>query len=105
MGLDLLARSGLPTEVRAGVAFLTVDDALRLVDLARAEGVVILGMDGFRVQGSSTIPLMDWIADFSPVAGTQSGAATSWNSAKEFLLSLPAANLGDDVRVEVTLAS
>ena len=105
MGLDLLARSGLPTEVRAGVVLLAVSHALRLVELARAENLTILGIEGFHVRGGSISPLTDWIADFSGVVGGSRASEVSCDSAGEFLRSLAGAGLGEDVRVEVTLTS
>lgn len=101
-GSDLLARCGLPFEQRGGTRLLSPEDALRLVEFACANGVSVLGIDAFRVGPDATRPLDDWIADFSE-PGVRT-ADSSCDAAARFLASLIDADLGADVKVEVTLA-
>jgi hypothetical protein len=42
----------------------------KFVDIAEELGLVILGLDGFRMDGAVVVPLMDFIADFSSIVGS-----------------------------------
>lgn len=91
--------------MRAGVELLTLDNALRLVEMARAEADVVLGIDAFVLRGTSVMPLMDWIADFSDAATSPGASARTCESGTAFLVALAAAGLEGELRVEVSLAS
>jgi hypothetical protein len=43
-----------------------------LIDLAEGLDLVILGLDGFNLDGAVVVPLLDFIADFSAIEGTRS---------------------------------
>ena len=61
-GIEL--RPDLDVVVTAGRALL------ELVDLAEAQDLVVLGLDGFALDGSVVVPSMDYIADFSDITGS-----------------------------------
>jgi hypothetical protein len=51
-------------------------DLVRFLEGARARELRVAGLEGFCVVGSSIVPDMDAIADFSSIAGTAASAAT-----------------------------
>lgn len=61
IGIDV--RPGLDVVVTTAVGFLA------LMDLAEAHGLVVLGLDGFHLDGAVVVPSMDHIADFSTIEG------------------------------------
>ncbi len=58
-GIDV--RPGLEVVVTTAVSFLA------LIELAEAHGLVVLGLDGFHLDGAVAVPSMDHIADFSTI--------------------------------------
>lgn len=66
---ELMSVSGidLPT---SDLFVLTRGDLAGLIDLAETNGLIILGLDGARAEGSSIMPLIEYIADFSEIAGS-----------------------------------
>lgn len=46
------------------------DTLASLIDLAEESQLVILGLDGFKMDGAVVLPLLDFIADFSSVEGS-----------------------------------
>jgi hypothetical protein len=49
----------------AGLLFFRSEDALEILEQARKEGEVILGIDGFFVEGPYTRPSLDDTIDFT----------------------------------------
>ncbi|MGL4288676.1 MAG: hypothetical protein ACRCVA_20170 [Phreatobacter sp.] len=58
---------GRPTIRLHGVALFNKTDSYRLLAHCRARGIAVLGIEGFRLDGVSRIPDMNFIADFSLV--------------------------------------
>ena len=67
---------------RGNLLLFAPDDAAALIRRARTEGVRVLGIEGFRVGGTETVPETDHLADYSTGA-----AATEdcWAAAERFL--------------------
>jgi len=87
MGLtaELCQQAGISVKRIGGLELIAASDAEGFIRAARARGVVILGIEGFRIQGSGVSPDMDAIADFSTLADDNEGAAKSLQAADRFL--------------------
>ncbi len=66
---DFVAARGVELGPDVDVVVTSGGTLGRLVDLAEDLGLVILGLDGFRVNGAVIVPLIDFIADFSSIEG------------------------------------
>ena len=75
---DLLA-SANDVELCEGLDAIVVGGSslLRLIDLAEAQGLVVLGLDGLKLDGGNVIPLMDYLADFGAIDGSRESRVTS----------------------------
>ncbi len=62
-------------------------DLVRFLEAARARDLRVLGLEGFRIVGSSLVPDMDAIADFSSIGGSATSAETV-DEALQFLLNV-----------------
>ena len=65
---------------RAGTAFMAIEAAEDLIEEAFHEGIKVLGLDGFLIDGEVVYPALSRIADFS--ADSPTGA---YERAKELL--------------------
>lgn len=65
----LAAARGVELRTDADVVVVSGDTLDRLVDLVEDQDLVILGLDGFRVDGEVVVPQIDFIADFSSIGG------------------------------------
>lgn len=74
MGLeaDAARLAGVRTVDRGFATLVESTDALRIVDVCHDQEFTILGIDGFLLRGSSVVPDMDAIADFSGASWQQS---------------------------------
>lgn len=60
-----LDKNGLPTRWIGNVPLFNKDDCMRLINYCEENNFGILGIEGFNLTGSSRIPNMDAIVDFS----------------------------------------
>lgn len=69
----LAARAGM--ELWPGLTGIVIPAAAfdAMVQLVEAQSLVVLGLDGFHLDGAFVVPSMDHIADFSDIVG-------SWDS-------------------------
>jgi hypothetical protein len=58
-------RAGVALTTRGALTLVAAEDAARFLDACAAEGLRVLGFEGFRLDGQSVVPVMDAIADFS----------------------------------------
>ena len=66
MGLieDLGYQAGIHLEKIGGIEFVDFDDTQTFLDAAREAGFLVLGIEGFRLEGGHLRPDMNAIADF-----------------------------------------
>lgn len=66
--VDAVAQeAGIPIRIIGGLALIRGADAPALIDALASEGLQILGIEGFDLEGSEVRPDMGLIADFSTV--------------------------------------
>ncbi|MCE1190633.1 MAG: hypothetical protein LWW96_00620 [Acidovorax sp.] len=82
---------GLPTKWWGEVALFSLSDAALLLDYCSDNGLAVLGVEGFRIEGNHRIPDVDAIADFSGLmkVSSTSFAERSIAAMREFLKMLP----------------
>jgi hypothetical protein len=66
----LAAESGIELRRDPDVIMTPTSSLDEFIDLAEGLGLVILGLDGFRLDGAVVVPLLDFIADFSAIEGS-----------------------------------
>jgi len=96
-----LGELGLPTTWWGGVALFSLPDAVLLLDYCANRGIAVLGVEGFRLEGTHRIPDLDTIADFSELMDV-SGASfpeCSISAMRQFFTVMPQ----DDVMLEFVL--
>lgn len=54
-----------PTLMWNGTPLFDVGDGVKLVEYCKNNGIAILGVEGFRVEGGKRVPDMECIVDFS----------------------------------------
>lgn len=83
MGLieEIAGRIGVPFTKRGSLILVSAGNALKLLDGCESAGLRILGVEGFQVKGSSIVPSMDAIADFSSL----DSAIASVREARRFI--------------------
>lgn len=96
MGLveKIAGRAGLTVERSGSLRLIQSSDALAFLDECEAEGVRILGIEGFVRRQGALIPGMDVIADFSDAPGC------SILEARRFVAEVHASNLMLDFSIE-----
>lgn len=62
-------RAGVTLTTRGGLLLVDFGDTAAFLDACAAEGVRVLGIEGFRIDASGVTPDMDAIADFSMPPG------------------------------------
>lgn len=66
----LVTRRGIDARIDAhGTIQVPLVELESFVEVTEELGLVILGLDGLRQDGAVIVPLIDYIADFSDVAG------------------------------------
>ena len=65
----LAASRGVELRPDVDVIMTSGDTLNKFVDLVEDMGLVILGLDGFQLDGAVVVPLLDFIADFSSIEG------------------------------------
>jgi len=86
MGLaeQVAQRIGLSLRVIGGAPLVAAKDAERFIAGCQQGRILVLGIEGFRLEGGSLVPDMDAIADFaSPILPT---LARSIAASRRFLL-------------------
>ncbi len=68
-------------------------DMLSFLDAARDQGICILGVEGFRLEGTSIIPDMGALADFSSIHENPASCERTIIEAKQFILSIAGMDL------------
>lgn len=58
-------RAGIAVTMRGALTLVAAADAARFLDACAADGLRVLGFEGFRLDGQSVVPVMEAIADFS----------------------------------------
>lgn len=53
----------------------------KLIDLAEDHDLVILGLDGFQIDGAVVVPMLDFIADFSCIEGPRASRVRASSAA------------------------
>ncbi len=86
-----LGKLGLPTMWWGEVALFSVSDAALLLDYCANHCIGVLGVEGFRLQGTQRIPDLDAIADFSGLMNVSgiSFPQRSISAMREFLMFMP----------------
>jgi hypothetical protein len=79
------------------VAWTDIDAFLNVV---RGRNVTILGIEGFRIEGSRAVPDMDAIADFSGLPTDEELVATTFAEASRFLCSASRPNMYFDFELD-----
>lgn len=79
--------SGLDIHREYGMVLVPLRDCAQLVDALEKNGLVILGLEGFRRLGRAVQPDSEFIADFSSLADLphERGVKTSALEARRFL--------------------
>lgn len=54
-----------PTLLWGGIPLFDAGDGLKLLDYCKDNGIAVLGLEGFKVEGGNRVPDMDCIVDFS----------------------------------------
>lgn len=85
-----LKNIGLSTRWWGNVPLFSIHDGLLLMDYCAKNGIDVLGVEGFSLEGEYRIPDMDCIADFSMLPDITGSAfqTQSVDMMKEFLSSL-----------------
>jgi hypothetical protein len=65
---QLAAKLNIPIQMRGALQLIQPGDCGKIVEACRAERLLILGIDAFRLVGHQVIPDTDFIADFSELA-------------------------------------
>jgi hypothetical protein len=78
---DRADAAGIPYVQRSGSELFALDDAKRLVEVAREQGLIILSFEGFFLQGGSVVPDCQAIADFSDMCDEPGAVASTAESA------------------------
>lgn len=65
----LAAANGIDLRPDLDVVMTIASGFVALIDLAEAQSLVVLGLDGFHLDGAVVVPSMDHIADFSAIDG------------------------------------
>lgn len=66
----LAAAHGIELRPDLEVVVIPGESLGAFIDLVATHQLVILGLDGFKLDGSVVVPLMDYIADFGEIAGS-----------------------------------
>jgi hypothetical protein len=95
MGLTarLADAAGLAVKRIGSLELVAWSDIDAFLNIVRDRKVAILGIEGFRVDGSRAVPDMDAIADFSGLPTDQELVATTLTEATRFLSSVSQPNM------------
>src|SRR5438874_631146 len=85
-------RAGVPVVHRNTLRLVRFEDCTAFLREARAEGAVVLGVEGFRVAPDSVMPLMDAITEFSNIESSEETIAAT----ERFLASVGAPGMWFD---------
>jgi hypothetical protein len=66
---------GVSVRTQTGLQLFRLQDCDTIVQACRSSGLLILGIEAFRLTGRNVVPDTDWIADFSKLASKQWDAA------------------------------
>lgn len=102
MGLtaELGHRAGIEILNVAGLELVRSSDALALLDEIERAGVLVLGIEGFAIQGYTVVPDMNLIADYSDRAKTDQSSASALSDARCFFQNIE----GEDRVFEIICA-
>jgi hypothetical protein len=86
-----LINLGLPTRWWGEYPLFSIQDGLLLMEYCAQNGIGVLGVEGFSLEGEYRIPDMDCIADFSKLPDISGSAfqSKSVDTMKKFITSLP----------------
>lgn len=93
---SLALQAGVPLRSVAGLSLMSQDGARTLLEVCASEGVRVLGLEGFTVDGDEVRPAMGAIADLSAVED----AARSVEEAKRFLDTVSPRELHYEITVD-----
>ena len=94
MGLiaEIASSVGVGVHHSGQTELVAATDLVRFLEAVRARDLRVLGLEGFRVVGSSLVPDMDAIADFSLITGSATSEDTV-DEALRFLSDMQAPDL------------
>lgn len=95
MGLTvrLAAVVGLEVKEIGSLELIAWSDIDTFLSVVRERNVVVLGIEGFRINGSKAVPDLDAIADFSGLPTDEDLAATTIAEARRFLSNVSQPNM------------
>jgi hypothetical protein len=64
---ELADKYCIPVRAVGDIDLVQLRDCTRVVQACMAENLFILGIEGFRIDGTNIVPDTDWIADFSKI--------------------------------------
>jgi hypothetical protein len=84
--------AGIQLIERGALELFHQSDAEAVVNACELEKIGVLGIETFRLEGSTIVPQIDWIADYSDLfeEPKESGNKQSLSSARQFVHDLPA---------------
>jgi hypothetical protein len=68
---QLAGNFGVPVRTQAGLLLIRLQDCGKIIQACRSSGLLILGIEAFRLSERNVVPDTDWIADFSELASKQ----------------------------------
>jgi hypothetical protein len=72
---QIAGKLGIQMRAQGALRLIRLQDCQRVIAACKAQGVLILGIEGFTISKGKAVPDMDMIADFSTLA------AKVWNIA------------------------
>lgn len=98
MGLidEVTKRAGVSMLMHGALRLVRVDEAGRVLDICASDGLRVLGVECFRVEGSKVFPDMHAIADFSAALSAEESIA----DARRFLRQLDSAEYFVELELE-----
>lgn len=102
MGLtaQLAAVTGVAVKEVGSLELVAWSDADAFLKVVRDRNIVILGIEGFRIEGSKVVPYMNAIADFSGLPSDEDLSATTVLEASRFLRVVSQPNMYFDFQLD-----
>lgn len=90
---SLSEAAGVELVQRAALELFHQGDAEKALNACESQGIGIMGIEAFRIEGSSITPDMDWIADYSDLFKDPTAAECrqSVDAARQFVREMPSA--------------
>lgn len=68
---QLAGKLAIPLRAQGALRLIRLQDCSRIVEACKSSGLLILGIEAFRLSGDKVVPDTDLIADFSELASKE----------------------------------